>query len=717
MKTSEERHYAPGGVDLVALWETGDNLGGAPVFKGKAKPGANRWVRRAGALPMNWAAVAAGLMVLTLVPFMAQEGSRPPALDEGSPLDGVLGVDPFVAEAGAGAMSPGFPSDGSDVQRAQDPSLMVLGPERPGVATAASPASAPTDPASKASGATDWAAALKNAVRTAAPAAVKKAGLPSPSARLAGALKALAGGAGSSASKITTGPGEALRLSAPSSKDLLSSFKAMDSLQLRRSEPLLRSMARGGSTPSSISQGGAAFNSSARPSGGATASENLRDAVAAFGSPSANGQGGGGPAVFDGGRGPGANPAGAAKAPGESLEFQRRKMEMEKEMDLKYAKRKYNELGRQEMLDKVNAESAAKMKETVAGKLIDGAFGLAQKAMGGEGGGKGGGDDSAVAANERAEAARRRLDGSSETLGQNGNALESKGQELIRTDDKVLGRRLGRPVENSGEMLNQAKAAHLKVSAKLGETDKSLDLSHKAIAKGNEATDKQVQGIQKYVDATGQRIDGWNIDLFNPGSPAIGQLAAPDAQGPLGEAGGKLSQAKGQHGQAIAAASLAPPTLAPNVKAVDGVIGSIPASQRSRFTSFDSLRSEMAAREGELQGAIRDAQTAIGQRAVALEKSAAAKEAAGGVSQEASGLKTDLQQFEASLGQAIPGLSKLSVDYNLLKVTQPSAAQGLKQIFDATKQQASAGLQARAAKIEPLRQKLKEAERKLGEAK
>ena len=46
MKTSEERHYAPGGVDLVALWETGDNPGGAPVFKGKAKPGANRWVRR-----------------------------------------------------------------------------------------------------------------------------------------------------------------------------------------------------------------------------------------------------------------------------------------------------------------------------------------------------------------------------------------------------------------------------------------------------------------------------------------------------------------------------------------------------------------------------------------------------------------------------------------------------------------------------------------------
>lgn len=711
MKTSEERQGMAGGVDLVALWETGDNLGGAPVFKGKAKPGANRWARRAGGLSMNWAAIAAGLMVLTMVPFLAQEGSRPPALNEGPGGDSVLGVDPFVAEAGGGAMSPGYPSDGSDVERAKDPSLMVLGPERPGIATAASPASAPTAPAPKQAGGTDWASALKNAVRTAAPAAVKKAGLPSPSARLAGALKAIAAGAGSSASKSSSEP---LRLSAPSSKDLLSSFKAMDSLQLRRSEPLMRSTARGGSTPSSISQGGATFNSSARPSGGASASENLRDAVAAFGSPSANGQGGGGPAVFDGGRGPGANPAGVAKAPGESLEFQRKKMEMEKEMDLKFAKRKYNELGRQEMLDKVKAESSAKMKETIAGKMIDGAFGMAQKAMGGEGGGKG---QSAVESAERAEAERQRMPGARAPLQDSGEKVGQAAEQV--KNDRYLGSKFTPPLQAVSAKARLAGSASENADAVLENGNRSVIEANKATAQANASTERQVAAAEKYAEAAKARISAWNIQMFNPGAP-VGQMLGQesDAQKHLAQSdrSRQVTDQSIQTAQAILNA--APQTTQPEEQAMTRAVGQVAAASRDDNPSLgaapDAVR-QVGGRLGVSNGTTRQA---IASTREASASSADARQLAGMADTGARSLRSSLMGFDQEMNTTAKTLKGLSMQYQEALIPKPlypdyvqmSLLEGQ---FFGLKTQTDISLEARKAQIPQVKEQLKSAKTRL----
>lgn len=712
MKTSEDRRGMAGGVDLVALWETGDNLGGAPVFKGKAKPGANRWVRRAGALPMNWAAVAAGLMVLTLVPFLAQEGSRPPAANEGLGADGVLGVDPFVAEAGAGAMSPGFPSDGSDVVRAQDPSLMVLGPERPGIAAAAAPSSAPTAPAAKPAGATDWAAALKNAVRTAAPAAVKKAGLPSPSARLTGALKALAGGAGSSASKAVTSTGEALRLSAPSSKDLLSSFKAMDSLQLRRSEPLLRSMARGGSVPSSISQGGANFNSSARPSGGASASENLRDAVAAFGSPSANGQGGGGPAVFDGGRGPGANPAGAAKAPGESLEFQRRKMEMEKEMDLKYAKRKYNELGRQEMLDKVNAESAAKMKETIAGKVIDGAFGLAQKAMGGEGGGKGN-EESASAANQEAKAARQRLDGSAASLGERGASRANVAQGLTSGGDRYLAPGMAPIVQGAATKAQLGFKSMGAASGQFAQLNAALDKANMNIVKANDATESLIQLEDKYIGGVQQRIGGWQLPGFKDMDVAGNMLETRiDAKGPLGNAANGESTAKHLLSAAQGAAGSSPSDMNSEVTRMQALTATV--KEHAKLNRTLSLApGEIGKDNAALTSTVADGQSMISAGAKAVQLTGGARKIAESTYTNAESVRDQLKAFENLADAKAMELQGLSATFDAQITAQDYAGANLTMIkFTAAKTPLQAQVTTLSQLTPPVHQQLGQARSK-----
>lgn len=719
MKISEDRRGMAGGVDLVALWETGDGLGGAPVFKGKAKPGANRWVRRAGALSMNWAAVAAGLMVLTLVPFLAQEGSRPPALNEGSPLDGVLGVDPFVAEAGAGAMSPGFPSDGSDVERAQDPSLMVLGPERPGVATAAAPASAPTGPAPKAAGATDWAAALKNAVRTAAPAAVKRAGLPSPSARLAGALKAIAAGAGSSASKASSSPSEALRLSAPSSKDLLSAFKASDSLQLRRSEPLLRSLARGGPVTSGA-QGGVAFPSSlpssARPAGG-SASENLRDAVSAFGSPSANGQGGAGPAVFDGGKGPGANPAGVAKAPGESLEFMRKKMEMEKEMDLKYAKRKYNELGRQEMLDKVNAESAAKMKETVAGKMIDGAFGLAQKAMGGEGGGKGGGGgESAVEAHEKAEAARRKYDGRVAALRGEAGHVSQQGGLAEATGDEYSGKQIAPHVKHAGLVGSQAAQANEAASQSLAQAGGARGGAIQEIGQVNSATGQQIQAMQNYTGAQRERINRWEIESFSPGGSKGNMLEVQaDGKSPLSKAQERQQKAKQAEQVAAANAASAPPGVSPDVKAVEKIVRDPKVQRQSKANStITEVPVKLGGLNGNVAGTNADGQGVIALANNATGVTAAAREAAATALNKAEGVRGGLKSLDPTIDATEGQLATLSGIYRLNQFINPSAAEAAKGKFIMIKEAVRGPFEAQAGQLPAVQETHQQAQAKLG---
>ncbi|TPW21697.1 MAG: proteophosphoglycan ppg1 [Elusimicrobia bacterium] len=718
MKTSEEKRGAVGGVDLVALWETGEGLGGAPVFKGKAKPGANRWVRRAGGLSMNWAAITAGLMVLVLVPFMAQEGSRPPVLDEGSSLDGVLGVDPFVAEAGAGAMSPGHPSsDGFDAPRSQDPSLMVLGPEGPAVVTAASPASAPTAPASKPAGPTDWATALKNAVRTAAPAAVKKAGLPSPSARLAGALKAIMGGAGSSASKSSS---EAPRLSAPSSKDLLSSFKAMDSLQLRRSEPLMRSLAKGGPTISGA-QGGATFPTSSRPTGGSSASENLRDAVAAFGSPSSNGQGGGGPAVFDGGKGPGANPAGVAKAPGESLEFQRRKMEMEKEMDLKYAKRKYNELGRQEMLDKVNAESAAKMKETVAGKMIDGAFGLAQKAIGGEGGGKGGGgDESAVAAKERADAENRKLGQSAQGTGEGGRSLGEQFRQAAQTKDKVIATDVAPPLGSGAGKMTTAGQGQNTAKATLDQASSSLGMAHDAIRGANQASELQEQGNKAFTQAAQTYIQALNIQAPPPPPPGGQALNVPaDAQGPLSKANAGRQKAEASIGQASQLAATLPQDLGNESGKLTQVINQrVGRGHASTYGAFNQTVGELGKHEATLQVGNRQASASIESYGETSAKTAMAQQSAEAAFKEAANLKTELQIFDMQMQSQSEMLREIAKAYKLVQFNPNPLAQAearkLEGAFESIKGGLQSNLQSKAQKIPAVDQKIQEAKKKLG---
>ena len=708
MKTSDERHgHADGafGVDLVALWDTGDGLAGRPMFRAKAKPG--RLGRRIAGLPFNLAGAAAGLMVLALVPFLAQEGSRPTAFDEGFGSEAPLGSAPFLAEPGSGVMSPGRTYDGEEAPRSDDPLAMVRFAE----AASNAAASAPAPTATKRPDRTDWVSALKNAVRTAAPAAVKRAGLPSPSAKLAGALKGIMGGAGSSASKSSV---EAPRLSAPSSNDLLSKLRPSDSLQLRRSEPLLRSLAKGGPT-ASASQGVATFPSSARPAGGASASESLRDAVSSFGSPSANGQGGGGPAVFDGGRGPGANPAGAAKAPGESLEFTRRKMEMEKEMDLKFAKRKYNELERGQMLDKVNAESAAKMKETVAGKLIDGAFGLAQKAIGGgEGGGKGN-EESASAANQEAKAALQRLDGSNASLGKRGTSRANVAQELTAGGDGYTAPGMAPIVQGAATKAQQGFKSLGAASGQFAQLNAALDKSNTNIVKANDATESLIQVEDKYIGAVQQRIGGWQLAGFADNDSAGSLLETRiDAKGPLGNAANGESAAKQLLSASQGSAAGAPSDMNSEVNRMTKLTNAPTIRRQAMENRTLSLAApEISKDNAALTSTVADGQTMISAGAKAVQLTGGARKAAETTFTNAESVRDQLKAFEDNADAVASQLQGHSIAFDkAMALGNLPAAKAAMAAFEAARAPLLAQAATLAQLTPPVHQKLGEARSK-----
>lgn len=687
-------------AEVIALWGVpGRN---PALFECPARPGEGRLDRFARLLAGEWPRLAAGAAVLALVPLLAHQNTRP-GDDGASVSERTLGAVPFVAEPGADGMSPGSPADAwSAAGTPRSGNLLSF------IRTGETPRNAVSGTGKKEN--VDWLSAVKSAVRAAAPAAAKTRTLPTPSPKLAGALKGLIDRASGGSARSGAAP-EAPRLSAPSSQGLLSALRVADSLP-RPS----------GRAPRGTSQAGTASGSpllARLPSSGrASAADSLRDAVSAF-SPSAGGaaMAGAGPAVFDGARGPGANPAGAPKAPGESLEFARRKMEMEKEMDLKYAKRKYNEVGRQEMLDKVKAESAAKLTETVVGKLLDGAFGLAQKASRGEGGDGEGGEESAVAANERSKAARVELGRSVDGLGRTGNSLNQEASQIRAGRDRFLNQKMVPPIQSSGMKASQASQAIGAANGTLEEVGSALDGAIQNIGKANQATGRQIQALEDYSRAAERRIDSWQVEAFVPGAPVGGMLdVRSDAQNLLGSAG-QWQQSAAQGVQAAGqTAAAAPKDLVPEQTQLSGALAD--STVRKQVAEYGALPkgSERLATAGALvQSTNGKGRSTIAEHAKAAEMTGAARRLAESTFQQAGAVRDELKMFDMRLEMGAMRLGALSRTFQGQSASGDVAgANATAAVFDAEKGALLAELTGNAQKIPPVQKQLVKAEKKLG---
>lgn len=271
--------------------------------------------------------IAAGLSVLILAP-VAEHFLMKPETDRGLvPGFATRGGFPVGSpyEPGINGLAPGgLPGQEQDIitpLNARDPSALVLGP---GGLTPPTPPPPKTD--------TGMRDALAKSLATGTQEAVKRAGLPSLPPRLAGGFKGFGGGGGG-------GAGYSPQVAVPKDRGPLPA--AGSSLARVKPIPGMRGFMRGrgpaqGPSPESLKRAsqdaGDLFNAPG-------AASSALDRAAGKGIP------GGGDSLGGGTSGPAGEGAegkfgGAttkeAKSLGETLDFLRRKMEMEKQLELKY---------------------------------------------------------------------------------------------------------------------------------------------------------------------------------------------------------------------------------------------------------------------------------------------------------------------------------------------------------------------------------------------
>ena len=381
-----------GGASVVPTWggaSAVDKLAGAPMFRGAGvMAGKKSLLGRLKALKTkDMAFIAAGLGVLVMAPvaeFLISDGNdNAKSMTEGFDRKGGFFAEPQdLYEAGVEGIAPGgLMGQDTDVitpLNVRDPSSLIMGPnnaekvETPQASVDEPKRDAPKDD-------TDWKKIIDSA-KSGATEATKKVKLPRPNAKLAGALSGLKGLAGGGNTRA------ALQLAAPKTPGSANPSGARSSLSRTQSVPGFRGaggrgLASGTGAPfaggyGGFGPGGTSGSDTGMPGGGINGGGN----GTGFGAP--NGEGS--PT-----KSPGGNNFKDNKTLGENLEFLRRKMNMEKAIDLKWAKKRYNELERKKMIEQTAIQTAQQAFLKILDRLLKGNEG--EKGGGGSGGGSPGG--------------------------------------------------------------------------------------------------------------------------------------------------------------------------------------------------------------------------------------------------------------------------------------------------------------------------------------
>ncbi|MBI3296605.1 MAG: hypothetical protein HYZ75_00460 [Elusimicrobia bacterium] len=374
-----------GAVAPLPMWSSapGDKLAGMPMFRGASMRTNSLLGRLRNLKTKDVAFIGAGLAVLIMAPLaeylVSESGDSAATLTPGFDQKGGVfpnGSDP--AEMGIQQLARGgLLGENPDVitpANYRDPSslIMAFGGEKQEPPPAATPTpdvkrDAPKDNV--------WDRVVDSA-KAAGTSVSRKVGLPKPGGKLAGALSGLRGlASGSSGAKSNN-------LAAPDSKGLFSSPRGSNALTQSQAIPGYRGA---GARSMAAGSGGNGFDG--RRGGGSGSGGGGQAGDVTGGGVSGGGKVTGGSAA-DGD--PTKNPSGSStkdnKALGENLEFLRRKMLMEKEMDLKFAKRRYDELERKKMIEQTLVQTAQQAFLKILDKLLEGK----KKEEGGGGGGGGG---------------------------------------------------------------------------------------------------------------------------------------------------------------------------------------------------------------------------------------------------------------------------------------------------------------------------------------
>ena len=375
-KTTNKKEEEKGAVPSFLK---GFSRSATPMPKARAGlPAVNLVDRLKSLRKKDLAFIAAGLSTLVMAPvaehFVMSPEDQSGQLQGGFSRNGAFGDAGSIYDPGTGSMSPGgLIGQGSDVitpLNVRDPSALIMGPGMVQKPSASVDAAAPPKADS------GWKDALA-AAQKGATAATKAAKLPTPHPKMQGALRGgVGGGGGGSGASFTLPPINANNV--PN--------RAGDSNALTRSQAApgykgaaSRSTAPGGGAESL--KGAGSRQGDLMNKGGSAAGaldQAAREAIpGGYG-----GAGAGGPSGGEADKGPGGSNAKDSKSLGESLEFLRRKMEMEKEMDLKWKKKAWKEFERGKMIEETLIKSAI---ENLLGKGLfepmGGAIGDAFKSL------------------------------------------------------------------------------------------------------------------------------------------------------------------------------------------------------------------------------------------------------------------------------------------------------------------------------------------------
>jgi len=366
-----ERKAGAGGLASVPAKAPPRALGGIRA-RGASATAAGFAARLRSLSRRDLAFILAGLAVLLMAPvaehlLSSPDGDAAARLEEGFDRRGALFPDgTSVYEDGTGGFSPGgLVGQDNDVitpLNVRDPSALVLGAE----ARPRAPVGAPT-PGVSATAAKptkdDWRNALSAAATGGAKAAAKRASLPAPTAKMAGALRglgALSGGGSGASFKLDTpaltgAPNRARDSGALSRVSTGSDYRGVANRSLAPGSGLEALKAGGNRQGDVLNRGGAT---------------NSLDTAANTQISGGNGQGGAsGPSEGRDGKDPGGSSSKDNKSTSlpttENLALLRAKLEMEKSIDLKYKKKAWKEFEREKMLEELLMKSAV---ENLVGK-------------------------------------------------------------------------------------------------------------------------------------------------------------------------------------------------------------------------------------------------------------------------------------------------------------------------------------------------------------
>lgn len=717
------------------VWGT-PGLAGRPMYRVYAAPGLSAWQRFRRRWGPDAPLLSLGLAALILGPYFAAQLDAPEA-EEGAgtlfSMESRRYADPRVPEHGLFmGMSPGgLPGEKERTGVAgggADPLAWVV-PMGAGEAAEEEPESEP-----RKNPETDWKSALKNAVRPAAKAAVKKAGLPVPHRKLAALAGKLAeklnGSAASSAQA-------AARLPAPTLAGLAYKPVVQDSLPARAGRGTF--LAKAGRGAGEGPAAGFPAGSDRRPGAVAGSAEFLRDAPAAMGGPAARFvPGGGHGGAGDAEKGPSPSSAKDARTITETLAAMKAKLEMQKAVELKWAKKKYNELEKRQMLDKTAAESSARMAEQVVGKVLEGAFALSQAGMaktgggegggaaaeggGGSGGGSGGGgggssgdSSTACGANKEAAEAQKGLAAGEAGLGAAGQRLARAAGTLQSSSDRFLAPKLSPVFSSAGGKLSRADGAYSQAGDALGKTQQELAQANETVGQANAANGRAEQALAAALDQEGRRVSQWRVDSFTPGQAA--KLGAQDPQAQrLQEAQGRQDEARKALETAERSAGAAPTDIQAERARLAGVLAAPDVSaQGGSYPALGQVGAELDAAGGTLARTRADFAEARAAAETAVEKSQDAAEQATEADRLAAERRRGVEQLQERLKSDERRLAELSRAYRQAKdAGDPDAAEQARRDFERVKEQAESRRAAERQKLDALRQRLEEARRVLG---